>query len=150
MADLIEGGLQAFAVGQQLRERQREEGLDAGAEEAIGGGEGGVDFGVGAGGVGRVVDAPVAAEDRAEVGRAGFAGGVRADGEDEIGGDREVIPGLAVVAGGGDAFPGEEGEGARMDLAGGFAACTHGPPAGGCEVVEGGFGEDGAAGVAGA
>lgn len=52
----------------------------------------------------RIVDAPVRAQYRAQVGRPGFAGCAAADGDDDVGHRRQVVPRFAVVAFGGNSF----------------------------------------------
>ena len=91
----------------------------------------------------------MSAKDGTEVDRAGFTGSAGTDGHDDIGGEREIVPRLAVIALGGDAFPRQKREGARMDITGRLAAGADGMPTHRSQMVEGRFGENRTAGVAG-
>ena len=83
-----------------------------------------------------------------------FAGGVVTDGEDEIewgsAGLGEFVPGLAAEAGGWKVRRVEKLECDGMNGAFGVAAGTVGGEIRGAFLIEDGFGEDGAGGIAGA
>ena len=107
-----------------------------------------VDLGVGADRVRWVVDAPVRAQHRTQIGRAGLAGGTRADGDDDVRRLGQIVPRLAVTALGRDAFALQQRQRARVHLACRLAARTHGAPAGRRKVIEGRLSQDRATRVA--
>ena len=133
----------------QRGQRQRQQGFDARAQDAVGIAEGRVDFRFRAAGQRRVIHAPVRTQHRAEIGRTGFAGGIGADGDDDIRRSRQVIPRFAVQAVCGNSFPRQQGQCARMHLAGGVTAGTHRPPAVRRQLFENRLAQDGTARVAG-
>src|SRR5271154_2881768 len=103
---------------------------------------------------GGIGDAPVGGPGLAGPDGTDFAGGVVANGEDEIekgrAGFGEFVPGLAAKAGGWKGCGVEKAESGGMDGTFGMAAGAVGGEIRGAFPSEDGFGEDGAGGIAGA
>jgi hypothetical protein len=148
--DVIERRLERRAVAFQLVQRQGQECFDARAQDRIGFLEGGGDLFFGTDDVARIFHAPVRPQNGTEIGRAGFARCTGADGDDDVRRHRQVLPGLAVVVLGRDAFAGQQGKRAFVQLAGGLTTGADGLPAARGQVIEDGLADERAAGIAGA